>query len=205
MAAVAPGSRFPTWPAATLSALTAFALFTSFGCLAGRWPVGIGERQLSVRVELVPEWVGNQLRLGLVNYGPTAEFSVQVTGLTDPIGQRVPPQRWTVPWLEDSSVAPKRVLAGGAQSLDFARYDADAVSAECDTGHGTGCHWLFPAAGGPVGTRYYHLHSRDDLKLQRFTLTVRIMNADSGRYLDRQLTIGIRDDSLACEIMPVAS
>ncbi len=38
LAALAPGSTFPLWPAWTLTALTAVALCVSFAHLAGKWP-----------------------------------------------------------------------------------------------------------------------------------------------------------------------
>jgi hypothetical protein len=203
---VAPRSGFPDWPAPVLSALTVGALYVCFACLIGIWPVGgRSKRQLLTAVDLVAEQVGNKLRLVLVNRGAAAEFLVQVTGILDPMRQQIPPQSWTVPWLEDRSVGPKRVLRGARQVLDFASYDFDAVNAEIGTAHAGACHWWFSTAGGPVGARYYHLHERNDLEVQRFTLTVRIMNASSGGYLDLGLSIGVRGDDLVCEIGTLAS
>lgn len=204
MAAAAPGSRFPIWPVFTLTVLTAFALYVSFAFLAGRWPTKRGSMNAEpANVELVPEQVGNQLRLMLVNNGCVAEFSAQVTEFLDPLRQTRAPQHWTIPWLEDNSVEPKRILAGGARALDLASYNAAAVNAEFSTGRDGADHWRFSAVPTPIGIRYYNLHSRNDLELQRFTLTVRIMNAHSGKYLDRRLTVGIEDCNLICQIAAV--
>jgi hypothetical protein len=201
-AAAAPGSRFPVWPVLTLTALTAVALYVSFAYLAGLWPTNQSSMNGEpANVDLVPEQVGNQLRLILVNNGCVAEFSAQVAEILDPLRQKGTPQHWTIPWLEDHSVAPKRILAGGTQVLDFASYDATAVNDEFSTGHDGADHWRFSAAPTPIGARYYNLRSHNDLELQRFILTVRIMNARSGKYLDQQLTIGIEGHNLICEII----
>jgi len=201
MAEPAPGSKFPAWPAWTLTVLTAAALCVSFSYLAGKWPASRhGENDKPARVDLIPEQVGNHLRLGLVNRDSAAEFSAQVTGMLDPLRQRRAPQHWTIPWLEDNSAEPKRILTGGTQVLDFARYDADAINTELSTGHDGADHWWFSAVPALIGARYYNLRSRNDLELQRFILTVRIMNASSGKYLDRQLTVGVQGRNLVCEI-----
>jgi hypothetical protein len=201
MATVAPESKFPAWPAATLTALTAVALYVAFAHLAGKWPTdGDGRNDEPANVDLIPEQVGNQLRLMLVNHGLAAEFLVQIIGMLDPLRQRKAPKHWTIPWLEDNSVEPKRVLAGGTQMLDFVRYDADAVNTELTTGHDGADHWLFSAVPTSVGVRYYNLLSQNDLDVQQFTLTARIMNASSGEYLDRQLTVRSQGCNLICEL-----
>jgi hypothetical protein len=120
------------------------------------------------------------------------------------MGQKKPPQNWTIPCIEGRSTDPKRIPTGGRQGLDFARYDADAVSAELSTGHGSANHWWFPAVPDPVGVRYYNLRSQDDLELQYFILTVRIINASSDKYLDRRLIVRIKDHELRCEITAVS-
>src|ERR1039458_1923678 len=121
MATVAPGSTFPAWPATTLTALTAVALYVVFAHLAGKWPTnGGGRNDEPTNVDIIPELVGDHLRLMLVNRGLAAEFLVQVIGMLDPLRQRKAPQHWTIPWLEDNSAEPKRILAGGTQVLDFA-------------------------------------------------------------------------------------
>lgn len=202
--AATPGSKFPVWPVFTLTALTAVALYASFAHLAGRWPTNRGNmNDEPADVKLAPEQVGNQLRLMLVNNGRVAEFSAQVTEILDPLRQKRTPQHWTIPWLEDNSVEPKRILTGGAQVLDFASYDAAAVNAQFSTGRDGTDHWRFSAVPAPIGIKYYNLRSRNDLEVQRFILTVRIMNARSGKYSDQQLTIGIEGHNLICEITPV--
>jgi hypothetical protein len=203
-AAVAPGSRFPVWAVFTLTALLVVALYVVFACLAGRWPTSWGGMNGEpANVELVPEQVGNHLRLMLINSGHIAEFSAQVIAILDPLRQKRTPQHWTIPWLEDNSVEPKRILTGGTQVLDFASYDAVAVNAEFSTGHDGADHWRFSAVPVPIGFKYYNLRSRNDLELQRFILIVRVMNARSGKYVDHQLTIGIEGRDLICEIIPV--
>jgi hypothetical protein len=199
MMALTPGSKFPAWPAWTLTVSTAIALYASFAYLAGKWPAARDDDQ-TVNVDLIPEPVGDDLHLILVNRGPAAEFSAQVTSIIAPMGQRKAPQNWTIPWLEDNSTEPKRIFAGASQVLNFARYNADAVKAELSTGHDSADHWLFPTAPAPISKGYYNLRRQDDLDLQRFILAVRIMNASSRKYLDRQLTIGIQDGSIVCEI-----
>jgi len=173
----------------------------AFAHLAGKWPTnGSGRNDEPGNVDLIPEQVGNQLRLMLVNRGPAAEFLVQVIGMLDLLRQRKAPQHWTIPWLEDNSVEPKRILAGGTQVLDFARYDADAVNTKLTTGHDGVGHWWFSAVPASVGVRYYNLLSQNDLDVQQFILTARIMNASSGEYIDRQLTVRIQGHNLVCEL-----
>jgi hypothetical protein len=201
MAALAQGTRFLVWPAWTLAIMTAIALYVSFAYLAGIWPSNRNtEDDQSIDVDLLPEQVGDRLRLRLVNCGSAAEFLAQVTSALDPLRQSGAPQCWTIPWLEDNSVEPKRILVGGTQVLDFAWYDIEAVDAELRTGHDDAGHWYFSAVPAPIGMRYYNLRSRNDLELQRFTLAVRIMSASSGKYVDRRLTVGIQDSNLVCEI-----
>lgn len=198
MTVMAPGARFPDWPAPTLGALTVIAMYGSFACLAGIWPAPT--RGLPMHVNLVAEHVGRHLRLELMNRGDAAEFQVQVISILDPMRQRFTPQSWTIPWLEDGSAEPKRILKGATQPLDFASYDIDAVHTEITAGNASACHWQFSTAGKPVGARYYHLRQLNDLEVQRFTLMLRIMNATLGSYLDLELSVGVRSSSLICEV-----
>jgi hypothetical protein len=204
MMALTPGSKFPAWPAWILTVSTVIALYASFAYLAGKWPTARDNDQ-TVRVDLIPEPVGDDLHLILVNRGPAAEFSAQVTAILAPMGQRTAPQNWTIPWLEDGSTEPKRIFAGARQVLDFARYNHDAVNAELNTGHDSAGHWLFPTAPAAIGKRYYNLRRQEDLNLQRFTLTVHIMNANSGKHLGLRLSVGIQDCNLVCEIGPIGA
>jgi hypothetical protein len=153
-----------------------------------------------MHVNLVAEHVGRHLRLELMNRGDAAEFQVQVISILDPMRQRFTPQSWTIPWLEDGSAEPKRILKGATQPLDFASYDIDAVHTEITAGNASACHWQFSTAGKPVGARYYHLRQLNDLEVQRFTLMLRIMNATLGSYLDLELSVGVRSSSLICEV-----
>ena len=71
-------------------------------------------------VGLAPERDGVHLRLLLHNNGKPAEFSVQVIAIRDPLGRAIGSQHGTVPWLDDLSTEPKRVLCGQTRILDFA-------------------------------------------------------------------------------------
>lgn len=202
MMALTPESKFPLWPAWILAVLTVAAVYVSFSYVAGRWPAA-GRGGQKANVDLMPEQVDDSLRLMLENRGPAAEFSVQVISIRTPMGKKKAPQNWTIPWLEDGSTGPRRILAGARQTLDFARYDADAVTAELGGSHDGAFHWWFPTSPHPIGARYYNLLSRKDLEDQEFTLVVRIMNASSGNYLDRKLIVGTRNDVLVCDISSV--
>jgi hypothetical protein len=211
LAALNPADELPAWPALTFTALTFATVYVSIACLARWWPVNRKRKNgWPANVELRSEAVGDQLRLAVVNPGAADEFSAQVVArrdpaaILDPMAQRQTAQNWTIPWREDNSIGPKRILAGGVQVLDFARYDADAVNAQLRTGQDSSYHWWFSAAPEAIGARYYNLLSQKDLGLQRFILVVRIMSASSGRYLDWQLTIRIQDSSIVCEIARVA-
>ena len=198
MGAMPPGPGFPRWPAWMLSALTAIAIYICFACLSGGWRARRNDKPATMTP--VPEQVGDLLRLGLLNGGPAAEFSAQVIRFLDPFGNPVGPQHWPIPWLEDHSAEPKRILAGQTRMLDFARYDRAAVDAELRTGCDTSGHWQFSSVPDPVSVRYYHLRSSRDLRLQRFTVTVRIMNATFGGYRDHRLTITIQESEPICEV-----
>lgn len=198
MGAMPPGPGFPRWPAWMLSALTAVAIYICFACLSGGWRAR--RRDIWVTVDPIPEQVGDVLRLGLLNGGHAAEFSAQVIRLLDPFGNPAGPQHWPIPWFEDHSAEPKRILAGQTRMLDFARYDRAAVDAELRTGCDIDGHWQFSSVPDPVSVSYYHLRSSRDLRRQRFIVTVRIMNATSGGYRDHRLTIMIQDNEPICKV-----
>jgi hypothetical protein len=207
--AVSPGSKFPVWPAWVFSALTVAATYRCFASLPGGRPIGRGLRRRArrasattpppVSVMLIPEQAGARLHLGLLNTGATAEFSAQVTGILDTEDRAMGLQHWPIPWLEDDSTEPKRILTGQTRMLDFARYDVAAVNAELGTGHGGADHWRFSSIPAPIGVTYSMLRDQRDLEEQRFSVTVRIMDASSGNFTDRMLTIGVRGFSLLCE------
>lgn len=206
MEAVAPGSKFPIWPSWILTVLMAAAVFMCFASLSGRRATHRGGQQASSgkphkpsSVDLIPEQVGDRLRLGLTNHGSAAEFSAQVTGILDPMRRMIGPQHWPIPWLEDKSAEPKRILAGQTRMLDFARYDAIAVNAELSTRHNDADHWWFSSVPTAIGAKYYNLRCQGDLAEQHFVLTVRIMNANSGKYLDWRLTVGIQGSEFICK------
>lgn len=207
---VSVGHKIATWPAWTLCAITLVALYMCFALLFGRWPASSAPRpgtQTTVQsplkpgsIDLIAEQAGDHLRLGLLNRGAVAEFSAAVIDIQDPLGRRIGPQHWPIPWLEDGSSEPKRVLVGQTRMLDFARYDRTAVSAELNTSCGSVDHWSFSSVPTPVGARYYNLRSVADLDEQRFTLTVRTMNASSGNYFDWPLRVGTCGSKLVCEV-----
>jgi hypothetical protein len=206
-AAVSPGSRIPTWPAWAFGALTAIAVYMCFALLSGRWlarrrsrrgrPTFLPE-QPPPGVDLIPEQAGYRLRIGLLNRRSAAEYSAQVTAILDPLGRPIGPQHWPIPWLEDGSPEPKRILTGQTRMLDFARCDLAAVNAELCSGHGTDAHWWFSSVPVPIGARYYNLRSQEDLADQHIMLTVRIMNANSGDYFDRELQVGLNGPRITC-------
>jgi hypothetical protein len=211
---VKPGSVLALSLAWIFAALAAPAAYLAFAYAFG-WRPAISEsdRKASIGpapevrpvpdVGLTSEQVDNHTRLVLENHGPETEFLLQVISNYGPMGQRTAPQNWTIRWHEDGSTAPKRLLKGARQTLDFARYDDEAVEAELATGHGSGDHWKFSAAPDPIGARYYNLFRREDLEVQFFTLIVRIMNARSGDYMDRKIVVRVQQGRPVCEIIPL--
>jgi hypothetical protein len=208
IAASTPKSRIPVWPAWILATVTIAVLYAGLACLAGRWPIG-EEDEETVNAEFGAEPGSDRVRLWITNTGQTADFYVQVIAICDPVqaiairdpmGKKKASQYWTVPWIEDGSIKPRQIPSGATQGLDFARYDAGAVNLEISTGHSDANHWWFPAAPEPVGVRYYNLRSQEDLDLQHFILTMRIINVSSGEYLDRQVIVRIQNRELCCEI-----
>lgn len=204
--AVAPGSKFPLWPALIFSVITTFTIYMCFASLRRRRPTGQKKSsekpQNTVNVELIFEQAENRLRLGVMNHGSADEFSAQVTSITDPMGRTTGLQHWLIPWLEDESTEPKRIFAGQTRMLIFARYDDIAVDAELSTGQDGTYHWWFFSVPAPIGARYYNLRCRDDLEEQHFTLTVRIMSASSDKFLERRLKIGLRGSKPTGELVP---
>ena len=206
------GSEFPVWPVWAFSALAVAAVYMCFASLSGSWPTGHGLGRgrgapptsvtappHPMNIVLISEQAGVQIRLGLLNRGAAAEFSAQVTRILDTKGRAIGPQHWPIPWLEDKSIDPKRILTGQTRMLDFACYDVAAVNAELGTGHGGADHWWFSSVPAPIGVMYYALRDQRDLEEQRFIITVRIMDANSGDYADRQLALGVRGFGLICE------
>ena len=95
------------------------------------------------------------------------------------------------------------ILSGGRQVLDFAWYDADAVDAEIRNGQGGASHWQFSAIPARIGARYYNPRSRADIEMQRFTLIVRILlNPTPEQHIERQLSVGVLNGGLVCEVAP---
>jgi|SRR5579859_3826407 len=210
IAAVSPHSAFPAWPGWILSAATLVTLYMCFAFLCGMWPANrtLGHSQRTPHaqqsqpphIELIPEQAGEWLRLGLLNRGAAAEYTAEVTGIIDPLGRKIGQQHWPIPWLEDGSSDPKRILTGQTRMLDFARYDMAAVNAELSTGHGGRNHWWFSSVPTAINASYYNLRSQADLEEQHFILAVRIINANSGKYFDRQFKVGVHGSRLVCEL-----
>jgi hypothetical protein len=197
------GSRALAWPVLALAVMTFFALYMSFAHVAGVWPARRGRRSASVDIDLNPESVGAHLRLEVVNRGKPVQVQVQVIGMADPLGRRNPPQSWTIPWHENSSVEPRIILSGGRQVLDFAWFDADAVDAEIRNGQGDASHWQFSAIPARIGARYHNPRSRADIEMQRFILIVRILlNPAPEQHIELQLSVGVLNGGLVCEVAP---
>ena len=209
IAAETSGAAFPIWPAWVLGGLTMLATCLCFKSVYRAWPPRRRARHTSPAelpltrspggIELVPERDGLYLRLLLRNSAGPAEFSIEVIAIRDPLGRAIGRQHWTVPWLDDSSTEPKRVLFGQTRVLDFASYDPAAAQNEIQDGHGDAAHWRFPAVPRPIEARYYNLRCQADLDEQRFLLTVRLMNAGSGSFTDQDLTIGVNGHEPICE------
>jgi hypothetical protein len=206
IAAATTGTGFPLWPAWVLGALTAGAVCMCFTPLR-RWPLSLrrgSDPSVPVAsrpeddVGLDPERDGVHLRLLLRNSGKPAELSAQVIAIRDPLGRAIGPQHWTIPWLDDSTTEPKRMLCGQTRILDFARYDPVAIENEIQHGHGEAPHWRFPAAPSPVEARYYNLRSDADLDEQRFLVTVRLLNAGLTSFTDYDLEVGIYRHQPVC-------
>lgn len=119
--------------------------------------------------------------------------------IRDPLGRAIGPQHWTIPWLDDSSTEPKRVLCGQTRILDFARYDSGAIQNEIQDGHGDAAHWQFPSVPHPVKARYYNLRREADLDEQRFLLTVRLLSTGSGGFTDQEPALGVQGHEPVCE------
>lgn len=189
-----PESR--TWLAWVLSVVTAAAVYLCFAEPLGLWPI---RRRRGV--DLVLAIVGNCLRLDLSNRGPVAEYSAQATSLCQPpTGRPKGPQHWPILWLDDHTAESKRILSGQTRTLDFAIFDPAAVNASLSTGQDGTDHWRFPSVPEPIGVKYYNLRNPTDVDDQEFILTVRIMNADSGGYLDWRITVKIKDFEVVGEL-----
>lgn len=194
-----PRTELRTWLAWLFSVLAALALYLCFADPLRLWPM---RRRRGI--ELVLEIIGNCLRFDLSNRGPAAEYFAQVTSLCQPpTGRPKGRQHWPVPWLEDYTTEPKRILSGQTRTLDFAIFDLAAVYASLRTGQDGADHWRFPSAPEAIGVKYYNLLSPADVDDQEFILTVRIMNADSGRYLDWQIAVKVRGLEVIGELTPI--
>lgn len=194
-----PQSESQTALALMLSVLAAAAVYLCFAEPLGLWSI---RRRRGI--DLVFEIVGNWLRLSFVNLGPPAEFSAQVTSLCQPpTGRPKGPQHWLIPWLDDHTVEPKRILSGQTRTLDFAIFDPAAVNESLRTCHDGTEHWRFASLPEPIRVKYYNLLSLSDVNDQEFILTVRIMNADSENYLDWQIAVKVMDSNVVCELAPI--
>lgn len=206
IAAATTSTAFPIWPACTLGVLSVGAIYMCFGPLRRWWspfrrardPSALIASRSPADVGLVPERDGVHLRLLLRNDGKPAELSVQVISIRDPLGRAIGPQHWTIPWLDDSSTEPKRVLCGQTRILDFAQYDPATVQNEIQDGRGKASHWRFHAVPNPIEARYYNLRSDADLEEQRFLVTVRLLNADSQSFTDFDLGVGVHRHQPMC-------
>lgn len=187
------------WLAWLFSVLTAAALYLCFADPIGLWPI---RRRRGVTLAL--EIAGNCLRLGLFNRGPAVEFFAQVTSVCQPpTGRPKGLQHWPIPWLDDHTAEPKRILTGQTRTLDFAVFDPAAVNSSLSTGQDGAYHWRFASVPEAIGVKYYNLLSPTDIEDQEFIMTIRIMNADSENYLDWQIIIKVKDLKVVCELTPI--
>lgn len=194
-----PRSEPRTWLAFVLSVLTAVAVYLCFAEPLGLWPI---RRRRGV--DLILAIVGNCLRLDLSNCGPVAEYSAQVTSMCQPpTGRPKGPQHWPIPFLDDHTAEPKRILSGQTRTLDFAIFNPATVKASLSTGQDGADHWQFPSVPEPIGVKYYNLRNPTDVDDQEFILTVRIMNADSGGYLDWRITVKVKGFEVVGELAAI--
>jgi hypothetical protein len=194
-----PRPELQTWLACALSALTAVTAYLCFGEPLRMWST-LRHRNVSLAVETID----NQVRLCVTNLGPTASISVQAIGLCQPpTGRPKGLQHWPIPWLQDRTVEAKPILSGQTRTLDFAKFDLTAVKASLSDDEVEAVHWQFSSVPEPVGVRYYNLRRVCDVEEQEFILTIRLMNADSGRYHDWQVTLRVKNLEVGCELMPI--
>jgi hypothetical protein len=193
-----PRTDFRTWLAWMFSVLAAFALYLCFADPLGLWPI---RRRRGI--DLALDIIGNCIRLDLSNHGAEAECSAEVTSLCQPPTGRAKGRHWPIPFLEDHTAGPKRILSGQTRKLDFAIFDPAAVKASLSTGEDGADHWQFSSVPEPIGVKYYNLRNPSDVDDQEFILTVRIMNADSGNYRDWQVTVKVRGFEVVGELTPI--
>src|SRR6185437_8157818 len=88
-------------------------------------------------------------------------------------------------------------------TLDLAILDRGAVDASLSVGQDGADHWWFPSLPEPIGVKYYNLLSPTDVDDQEFVLTVRITNADTGKYRDWQVTVKFKGAEVIGELAPI--
>ena len=192
-----PESR--TLLAWVFTVLAAVALYLCLAESFGRWRM---RRRRGI--DLALETVSNGLRLNLSNRGPAAEYFAQVISLRQPpTGRPKGPQHWSIPWLEDHTVKPKRIYPGQTQTFNFAIFDPAALNASPSTSQDGADHWRFPSLPEAIGVKYYNLLNPTDVDDQEFILTVRITNADTEKYRDWQVTVKVRGLEVAGELAPI--
>jgi hypothetical protein len=149
-----PRTEFRTWLAWVLSVLAALAIYLCFAEPLGLWPI---RRRRGI--DLALDIIGNCIRLDLSNRGPVVECSAEVTSLCQPpTGRPKGRQHWPIPFLEDHTAEPKRILSGQTRTLDFAIFDPAAVEASLSTGQDGADHWRFPSVPEPIGAGRRHSH-----------------------------------------------
>ena len=80
---------------------------------------------------------------------------MEVIDAHDQNGNWVGLRSWSVPWLEDGSVASKDIPKFGRPLLDFAHFDLLALQEDLEgTKWLRGDHWVFPSLPQPVTFSY---------------------------------------------------
>jgi hypothetical protein len=195
----APQQGLGNWLAWVLSVLTAAALYPTFADAVGVWPV-----RRRPALDLVPEIAGNRVLIGVVCHGRGVDCSAEVIKIRrPPSGRPKGRQNWPIPWDDNHTVEPKRILTGQTRVLDFAVFSPAAVKATISTGLTSADHWRFISVPRPIGINYYNLIRLSDVDEQEFVLTIRILIAQPERYLDWQLTVKAKNSEIVCECLPV--
>lgn len=178
--------------ACVCSALAAVGLYMCFASLSGTWPAGRSLRRAPpmpvlpaapetpalppppVLMGIVREVDGDRLRLSVRNKGPRGMFMARVTGILDSDGIPVPGrQSWTIPWLDDGSVAPVDLPYADGRTLDFARFDPGESGQWDDR-----ASWWFSSLPEPVIVMYKPVPDKTELAARRFVVTVRIIRTE---------------------------
>ena len=116
---------------------------------------------------------------------------MEVIDAHDQNGNWVGLRSWSVPWLEDGSVASKDIPKFGRPLLDFAHFDLLALQEDLEgTKWLRGDHWVFPSLPQPVTFSYSAVRAWPDLSRQYLVITLRVIRDEPEGYVDLQFKLG---------------